>query len=461
MKKRKKIKISKKVPNYNQPLPSFEENTTSPQVKKAASAFDNLGKNKWPFFIASGIFSVGLLLFVGWLLVRTFSTPNTQVPAETTTITSALEKDPSENLLADQEQEEGYYLFKTQEGIADFLAQYDFEELDIDEIVYQCKKKGIEFFKAGQVIQLDRYDELDQPIHFLYDLSPTETLAIDMEKAEVEIIAKTLNTRLKIAGGIVKTELWKAVLDNDIHYEILEKMEKALKWTVDFYHVEPGDEFKVAYEEYVEEGTVTGTGQLLAIQFKTAGNTIKVYLVKDGPKATYFDQFGRLAKKKFLKSPVKYGRISSAYNPNRIHPVLKEKRPHFGTDYAAPEGAPVYAVGNGKIEIAGRTKNNGNYIKIRHDQTFQTQYLHLQSFAKGMKNGTAVKQGEIIGYVGQTGLATGPHVCFRFWKDGQQVNHIKEKVMELSVSTTLNEEAFLATKDSLNDLFGNFELRLK
>ena len=140
-------------------------------------------------------------------------------------------------------------------------------------------------------------DEDERPVLFQYDLSTTETLVIDMQKVEVEIVQKALDKKLKIAGGIIKTDLWKAVLDNDIHYEIVEKMEKALRWTVDFYHLEPGDEFKVVYEEYLDGEDVTGTGNLLAIYFKTAGQTVNVYLVEEEGSATYFDQFGRLARK--------------------------------------------------------------------------------------------------------------------------------------------------------------------
>jgi len=131
-------------------------------------------------------------------------------------------------------------------------------------------------------------------------------------------------------------------------------------------------------------------------------------------------------KKNFLKSPVKYSRISSGFNMNRFHPVLKRRKAHLGTDYAAPYGTPILAVANGVVTKASRTRGNGNYVKIKHDKTYQTQYLHMQKFAKGVDVGVHVKQGQVIGYVGSTGLATGPHVCFRFWKNGRQVNHLKE-----------------------------------
>lgn len=129
--------------------------------------------------------------------------------------------------------------------------------------------------------------------------------------------------------------------------------------------------------------------------------------------------------KGFLKAPVKASRISSYYNLNRFHPILKRRRPHLGTDYAAPHGTPIQAVGDGVVSIASYTNGNGNYVKIKHDDTYQTQYLHMSGFADGIRAGSHVKQGQTIGYVGSTGLATGPHVCFRFWKNGRQVNHLR------------------------------------
>ena len=130
--------------------------------------------------------------------------------------------------------------------------------------------------------------------------------------------------------------------------------------------------------------------------------------------------------KGFLRAPVKFSRISSHYNPKRFHPILKRVRPHLGTDYAAPYGTPILAVGDGVVLEATRRGGNGNFVKLKHNETYSTQYLHMKKFADGIRPGVHVKQGQVIGYVGSTGLATGPHVCFRFWKNGKQINHLKE-----------------------------------
>ena len=129
--------------------------------------------------------------------------------------------------------------------------------------------------------------------------------------------------------------------------------------------------------------------------------------------------------KGFLKAPLKFSRISSHFNMSRLHPILRRVRPHLGTDYAAPYGTPILAVGNGVVIEAGFKGGNGNYVKIKHNKRITTEYLHMRGFAKGIHRGVQVSQGQVIGYVGSTGLATGPHVCFRFWMDGKQVNHLK------------------------------------
>jgi murein DD-endopeptidase MepM/ murein hydrolase activator NlpD len=146
---------------------------------------------------------------------------------------------------------------------------------------------------------------------------------------------------------------------------------------------------------------------------------------KEGLSGKYYDWDGRPARTAFLKAPLKVSRISSRYDLNRLHPILGYHKAHFGTDYAAPYGTPIMAVADAVVEEATHRGGNGNFVKLRHDKTYETQYLHMQGFAKGIRPGTRVVQGQTIGYVGSTGLATGPHVCFRFWKNGVQVDHLR------------------------------------
>jgi len=163
-------------------------------------------------------------------------------------------------------------------------------------------------------------------------------------------------------------------------------------------------------------------GKLLAADYKGRLGEKYVFYFDNGKYKGYFDQDGRPMKKSYLAAPLKYAKITSKFSMSRLHPILNKVVPHFGTDYAAPTGTPILAVSDGVIEAQGYTGGNGNYVKIKHDRTYSSQYLHMSRFPKGQRSGQRVRQGQVIGYVGSTGLATGPHVCFRFWKNGTQVN---------------------------------------
>ena len=163
----------------------------------------------------------------------------------------------------------------------------------------------------------------------------------------------------------------------------------------------------------------------------------------------YFDINGNTLRKAFLKAPLNYYRISSRYSKNRKHPVTGQWKGHFGTDYAAPTGTPIMTTASGTIDFAGYSKYNGNYVKVRHNSTYSTQYLHMSKIKSGISKGVYVKQGDIIGFVGMTGLATGPHVCYRFWKNGVQVDPYKQDLPPGLPVKEENKKEFLMLRDSL------------
>lgn len=269
----------------------------------------------------------------------------------------------------------------------------------------------------------------DHPIGFVYEPDRFNYLVCDLrDKFKVDFVEKHVDICEKSAGGVIESSLWKALDNEGVSPAIIDLMEEALSSSVDFYHTQKGDEFKLIYEEKYIDGEYVGMGKLLAASY--AGSNGISYALKynscDGE--GYFDFEGRPARKTFLKAPVKFTRISSNFNMKRLHPIKGKVVPHLGTDYAAPYGTPIRAVSDGVVTAATYTRGNGYFVKIKHDKVYETQYLHMSRFAKGIKPGTKVKQGETIGYVGATGLATGPHVCFSFWKNGKQVNHLKEKM---------------------------------
>ena len=192
-----------------------------------------------------------------------------------------------------------------------------------------------------------------------------------------------------------------------------------------------GDTLQFIYDQLSINGRFLEYGHVQAICCKTKKKSLYAvdYFIEDDSSYQYADDKGKYLKTAFLKSPLqKGGSIVSRYNLHRFHPILQIEKAHLGTDFAAPTGAPIIATASGIVIAAQFTQNNGNYVKIRHDKVYETQYLHMSRFARGIRNGVRVQQGQVIGYVGSTGLATGPHVCYRFWKFGQQVDPLREKL---------------------------------
>ena len=310
--------------------------------------------------------------------------------------------------------------------LADILLGHGVGYGQIDGIARKSKDVfDIRQLRADKPYAILIRDSLEGADYFIYEPN-IESYVIYALKGDqdIQIINKPITIETSIVSGEIESNLWNAMTEAGVSYELTARMEDALQWSVDFHHINKGDAFNLLYDEKFVEDLSAGVDMVKAAHYKTSGNDyFAIYYDKEGLEG-YYDELGRPMAKTFLKAPVKYSRISSRYNLRRFHPVQKRVKPHLGTDYAAPYGTPIFAVADGIISKKGYTRGNGNYIKIKHDKVYSTQYLHMQKFAKGVNRGSHVKQGQVIGYVGSTGLATGPHVCFRFWKNGKQVNHL-------------------------------------
>ncbi|MFO7977816.1 MAG: peptidoglycan DD-metalloendopeptidase family protein, partial [Bacteroidales bacterium] len=239
------------------------------------------------------------------------------------------------------------------------------------------------------------------------------------------------------------------LIENNLSPELVLRLSEVLAWEVDFYRIQKGDRFKVIYQQDYVGDQPYGISKIDAVYFQHHGRDVYGFQFEHDTINGFYNPEGANLRKVFLKAPLEFGRISSRYSTSRFHPVLKQRRPHYGTDYAAPTGTPILAVGDGTITQTSYTSGNGNYVRIRHNSVYETQYLHMSRFAKGMKPGVRVMQGDVIGYVGATGLATGPHVCFRFWKNGKQVDHLRE---EFPSANPLHEDyyqVFFPLRDQL------------
>ncbi len=237
---------------------------------------------------------------------------------------------------------------------------------------------------------------------------------------------KPVETRIQFASGTIETSLWESIQAADANPMLAVELSEIFAWTIDFFGIQKGDRYKVIYKESYVDSTSLGINKIMGAWIYHNNNEFwGIPFVQDSVRS-FFDEKGNSLRKAFLKAPLRFSRISSGFSNSRFHPVLKIRRPHHGVDYAAASGTPVHTVGDGVITRVGYQKNGGgNYVTIKHNSVYSTTYMHLRGFGKGVKQGVYVKQGDVIGYVGSTGLATGPHLDFRFYKNGSAVNPLK------------------------------------
>ena len=267
-------------------------------------------------------------------------------------------------------------------------------------------------------------DSLATPLFWIYEIDKTNFVVFSLtDSLTAWRDEKAVDIKTEHIEGVINTSLWNAIKDANGDANLTMELSDIYSWTVDFFGIQPGDTFKVVYENRYIHDECIGMGKILACYLNNAGSKHYAYYFEQNGNGQYFDENGANLRKAFLKAPLNYRRISSTFSNARRHPVTKVVRPHHGVDYAAPTGTPVVTVGDGTvIEKGWDKKGGGNYLKIRHNSTYTTTYMHLNGFAKGIQKGSKVKQGDLIGYVGSTGMSTGPHLDFRLNKNGTYIN---------------------------------------
>lgn len=269
-------------------------------------------------------------------------------------------------------------------------------------------------------------DEKKTARQMIFEPDPTEYVVFNLaDSVYVQRTVKPVTVQERIITGKISSSVYEAIVEQNASPVLVNKLVDVFAWQVDFFRIEKGDSFKVIYEEERVGDQVIGVGKILGALFSHRGEDYYAVYYDQGGKSDYFDEKGNSLRKTFLRAPLNYSRISSRYSPKRYHPVLKRYKAHLGTDYAALRGTPIRSVGEGVVLEAKYGKYNGNYVKIKHNSNYSTQYLHMSKIASGIRPGTKVKQGQTIGFVGSTGLANGPHLCFRFWKNGRQVDALQ------------------------------------
>jgi len=314
------------------------------------------------------------------------------------------------------------------ESFSDILFKSGIDNKIIFDAINKSKNIfNLKTLKKGKEYKLLSYVDKKKPAYFIYEPDLFSAIVYSLQDSIfVDKRIKPIHLKEKVVYGSIESSLYETIEKNKFPLDLVYLLVDVFAWQVDFYKINKGDRFKVVYLEEIIDNKVIGIKEIKAAYFYHNNKDYYAFKYDQGKGIDYFDEKGNNLRKTFLRSPLNFSRISSRYSKKRFHPVLKRYKSHLGTDYAAPRGTPIRSVADGIVTEATRNRGNGIYVKIKHNNKYSTQYLHMSKFAKKIKKGVRVVQGQTIGYVGSTGLATGPHVCFRFWKNGIQVDPYKQ-----------------------------------
>jgi murein DD-endopeptidase MepM/ murein hydrolase activator NlpD len=279
-------------------------------------------------------------------------------------------------------------------------------------------------------VTLRSKDKFHKLQYLIYQPNRLDYYVVDLKDSIVGYKkSRPLTFKVRTIAGKLNGSLATTLRNQKIDPSLSRKLMKVYAWSIDFFKLRKGDKFAISFSErYINDTLYDGIDSLRSAYFEYKGEKLYAFPFQQdsNSKTDYYNQEGKALKNYFLKAPLKYIHITSKFSKNRFHPVQLRWKAHNGTDYAAPTGTPIMTTASGIVEQAGYTAGNGNFVKVKHDKTYSTQYLHMSRIL--VRRGQRVKQGEIIGKVGSTGLASGPHVCYRFWKNGQQVDALRLKL---------------------------------
>ncbi len=341
--------------------------------------------------------------------------------------------------------------------LSEILLKHGVSMADIDQVVRNSKSVfDVRNIRSGNnyILFCDR-DSMAKARYLVYEHDPATSYIFSFnDSLNITLFRKEIKSKIEYASGTIETSLWEAMIKEGLHPSLAMTLSDIFAWTVDFFGLQKGDSFKVIYEAIYIDDKLLGTGRIYGAQFNRSGSAVTaIPFIQDG-KESYFDVDGTSLKKAFLKAPLQFSRISSRFSSSRMHPILRIRRPHFGVDYAAPVGTPVHAIGDGRITSATTENGSGRMVRIQHNSVYATAYLHLSAFAAGISPGAYVKQGDIIGYVGNSGLSTGPHLDFRFYQNGSPIDPLKVDAPPVEPISAENGASFERTKTVVLDLLG-------
>jgi len=319
-------------------------------------------------------------------------------------------------------------IVKANENLSSILLKYNTPMGTIEQLV--TKAAGlfdVRKIKTGNKYTLLCSNNSEKTAeYFIYESSPTDYVVFEIgDSLHVHLGEKEVIVKTKTASGTISSSLWNAMAEINASPNLTIALSEIYAWTVDFYAIQKGDNFTAIYEELFVEGESVGLGNILSARFNQGGKDNYAFRFVQDNNTDYFDEKGQSLRRAFLKAPLKFSRISSRFSNSRLHPVLRIRRPHHGVDYAAPKGTPVHTIGSGTVTDVRYAGGAGRMVKIKHNSTYSTAYLHLSGYGPGVRAGARVQQGQVIGYVGSSGLSTGPHLDFRFYKNGTPIDPLK------------------------------------
>jgi murein DD-endopeptidase MepM/ murein hydrolase activator NlpD len=302
-----------------------------------------------------------------------------------------------------------------------------------------------------------RKDSIARANYLVYEHDPTICYVFSFnDSLNITPYKKEVKKVIKYASATIETSLWDAMLTGGLHPSLVIGLSDIYAWSVDFFGLQKGDSFKVVYEEISIDEKPLGISKIFGAQYTGSGTTISAIPFIQDDKESFFDSEGNSMRKAFLKAPLQFSRVTSRFSGSRMHPVLRIRRPHYGVDYAAPVGTPVLAIGDGRVTQTSFENGSGRMVRIVHNSVYSTAYLHLSRFGTGIAPGVYVKQGDIIGYVGSSGLSTGPHLDFRFYMNGSPVDPLSVKAPPVEPVSEANKARFEKTKSVVLSLLDTF-----
>lgn len=414
------------------------------------------GKTTTIFFRLSYLFiSIALLSVLLWSWIKC-SDPKNEIPAE------IIQEQPlnSFGFFSDSLEHQTFSVSKN-ETLSDILFKHGVPGTGIIQIVNSAKEVlDVRKIVAGNFYHtFTNGDSLNSLEYFVYEKNPRHFVVFDLsDSINVYESEKEVVVRENQKSAIIDQSLYVSLMNVEATPELAIKLSEIFAWQIDFYHLQKGDNFKVIYDELYVDNKFFAIGTIKAAIFNHREKDFYAIPFTQDSVYQYFDEDGNSLRKAFLKAPLEFGRISSRYSKSRLHPVLKVRRPHHGVDYAAPVGTPIRTTGDGVVADVGYNGGAGKFIKIRHNSVYTTMYLHLSRYAKGIKKGTTVQQGQVIGYVGSTGLSTGPHLDYRFYVNGSPVDPLK---VEIPSAHPVKEELraeYEVQRDSIMNLLNKVEI---